>query len=365
MNLFSRQKESVMGIDISASAIKLVELSHGRSGYELKAIANIPLPRDAIVENTVIDSIAVSQALLDALDKSQTKLKNVSLAVSGNAVIVKVIQVPTTTEFNLETQIEFEADQHVPFDIEDVYLDFQILGETEEDPETMDVVLVACKREIVDDYQLVLSEAGLTATCVDCAVFALENAVEETGIYVQDSTEIDAVEALDGESEGGAAYALVNIGANIININIMRDGQMAFVRDQFYGGQNLTEAIQKAHGLSFQAAEEMKKHNFAEIEDSVREEFFSNLGSEIGRSLDFYGANHAEFPVQKILLSGGSALIEGIEVEMDQRLGIEAEILNPFDGVKISEKNFDVEEIRAMGPMMMIPIGLAMRSFDV
>jgi len=353
-----------MGIDISASAIKLVELSHTRSGYELKALANIPLPRDAIVENTVIDSIAVSQALLDALEEAQTDTRNVALAVSGNAVIIKVIQVPMATEFELESQIEFEADQHVPFDIDDVYLDFQILGETEDDPEHMDVVLVACKREIIDDYQLVLSEAGLKTTCVDCSVFALENAVEETGVYAQDSVTLDAEEAIEGDADGDPAYALVNIGANIININIMRNGQMSFVRDQFYGGQNLTESIQKTHAVSFSAAEKMKVNNFTDVDSNVIEEFFSNLSSEIGRSLDFYGANNAEYPVQKILLSGGCALIEGIDVELDQRLGIETKILNPFDGIKISPKHFDAEKLKAIGSIMMVPVGLAMRSFD-
>lgn len=364
MKIFSRKRESVVGIEISATAIKLVELSKKKSGYELKAFANVPLPRDAIVENTVIDSIAVSQALLDAIEESGIKTRSVAIAVSDNAVIIKVIQVPVTTEFNLEAQISFEADQHVPFDIEDVYLDFQILGGTEDDPESMDVVLVACKREIVDDYQLVLSEAGLHTTCVDCAVFALENAVEETRIHIVDSTEYDAVEALDGESEGGAAWALVNVGTNIININIMREGQMAFVRDQFYGGQSFTEAIQKAHAVSFNAAEEMKKNNFSEIDPNVVEEFFNSLSSEIGRSLDFYGANNAEYPVQTILLSGGCALIPDIALEIDQRLGIETKILNPFDGIDIPSEKFDVEAIQKIGPMMMVPVGLAMRSFD-
>jgi len=365
MKLFSRKKESVMGIDISASSIKLVELKRIKSGYELKAMAIVDLPRDAIVENTVIDSIAVSQALLDVIEKAQTSTKNVALSVSGNAVIIKVIQVDSTTEFELESQINFEADQHVPFDIDDVYLDFQILGETEEDPEHMDVVLVACKREIIDDYQLVLSEAGLNTACVDCAVFTLENAVEETGIYTQDSTALDAAEALDDESDATTdAYALINIGANIININIMREGQMAFVRDQFYGGQNLTEAIQKAHAISYAAAEDMKKNNFSEIDPNVMEEFFSSLSSEIGRSLDFYGANNAEYPVQKLLLSGGCALIQDIDVEMDQRLGIETKILNPMDGIQIPESKFDADELKAMGPMLMVPVGLAMRGFD-
>jgi len=364
MKLFSRKKDSVIGVDISATAIKLVELSKKKSGYELKGFANVPLPRDAIVENTVIDSIAVSQALLDALEEAGSKTKNVAIAVSGNAVIIKVIQVPTTTEFNLESQIMFEADQHVPFDIEDVYSDFQILGDNEGDPELMDVVLVACKREIVDDYQLVLSEAGLNTSCVDCAVFALENAAEETGALSLDSTELDVVEALDGDIEGGVAVALINVGANIINVNILRDGQMAFVRDQFYGGQNLTEAIQKSHAVSFSAAEEMKQKNFTDIDDNVVEEFYSNLSSEIGRSLDFYGANNAEYPVQRILLSGGCALIPDIDVELYQRLGIETKILDPFENIEIAEQKFDVDAMHKIGPMMVVPVGLALRSFD-
>jgi type IV pilus assembly protein PilM len=199
---------------------------------------------------------------------------------------------------------------------------------------------------------------------VDCSVFSIENAAEELGFLSIDSTELDAAEALDGEVEAGGATALINIGANIINVNILREGQMAFVRDQFYGGQNLTESIQKVHAVSFNAAEEMKKNNFSEIDPNVIEDFYSNLSSEIGRSLDFYGANNAEYPVQTILLSGGCALIPGIEVELYQRLGIETKIANPFENIKISEQKFDVDAMRKMAPMMMVPVGLAMRGFD-
>ncbi len=364
MKLFSRKKDAVVGVDISATAIKLIELEKKKSGYRLKAFANIPLPRDAIVENTVIDSIAVSQALLDAVEESGTKVKNVAIAVSGNALIIKTIQVPTTTEFELEAQISFEADQHVPFDIEDVYSDFQILGVNEDDPEVMDVVLVACKREVVDDYQLVLSEAGLITTCVDCAVFAIENAAEELGLLDVSSIELDAAEALDSDSEEGGAVALVNIGANIINVNILCNGKMMFVRDQFYGGQNLTELIQKAHAISFSAAEEMKKQSIAMVDSNVIAEFYDNLGSEISRSLDFYSANNTEDPVQSIMLSGGCALLPNIDLELYNRLGIEVRIFNPFEYIEVSPQGLDIEAVRAIGPMMVVPVGLAMRSFD-
>jgi len=358
VGLFSRSNEGLVGIDISATGVKLVELAQNRSGYELKSMAIVPLPRDAIVENTVIDSMAVSQALLDAMEIAHPSTRRAAIAVSGNAVIIKTVTMPTSTEFELETQIEFEADQHVPYDIDDVYLDFQILGEVKDNHEEMEVVLVACKREVVDDYQLVLNEAGIEAKCVDCAVFALENALEITESKTEENV------ADDFEDESAPAVALVNIGANLVNVNILINGQMAFVRDQFYGGQNLTEEIQKEHNISYQAAEEMKIERFSEISPEALERFYVGLTSELVRSLDFYAANHAEHPVQKLLLSGGSALIPDIANELEQRLGIEAEVVNPFVNIKASTRKFDADYLNKIGPSMMVPIGLAVRSFD-
>jgi type IV pilus assembly protein PilM len=360
VGLFSTTGEALIGIDISATGIKLVELAATRSGYELKALAMVPLPRDAIVENTVIDSMAVSQGLLDALEIAHPSTNKAAIAVSGNAVIIKTVRMPTTTEFELETQIEFEADQHVPYDIDDVYLDFEILGEVPDAPEEMEVVLAACKREVVDDYQLVLSEAGIEATCVDCAVFALENALETTEV---DPEALAESESLD-EDEVAPAVAIVNVGANLVNINIMINGQMAFVRDQFYGGQNLTEEIQKEHSISYQAAEEMKIERFSEINPEALERFYAGLTSELIRSLDFYAASHAENPVQKLLLSGGSALIPDIATELEQRLGIESEVVNPFVNIKVSSRKFDMDYLNKIGPSMMVPVGLALRGFD-
>ena len=360
MGLFSTTGEALIGIDISATGIKLVELAGGRSGYELKALAMVPLPRDAIVENTVIDSMAVSQGLLDAIEIAHPSTSKAAIAVSGNAVIIKTVRMPTTTEFELEAQIEFEADQHVPYDIDDVYLDFEILGEVADAPEEMEVVLAACKREVVDDYQLVLSEAGIEAICVDCAVFALENALETTEVNPEALVE---GESLD-EEEVAPAVAIVNIGANLVNINIMINGQMAFVRDQFYGGQNLTEEIQKEHSISYQAAEEMKIERFSEISPEALERFYAGLTSELIRSLDFYAASHSEHPVQKLLLSGGSALIPDIANELEQRLGIESEVINPFDHIKVSSRKFDMDYLNKIGPSMMVPVGLALRGFD-
>lgn len=357
MNLFSKKDKGLIAVDLSSTAIKLVELSKVRSGYELTSMAVVPLSRDAIVENTVIDSMAVSQALLDAVEIARPSTRRIAFSISGNSVIIKTAQVANMTEFEFESEVEFEADQHVPYDIDDVYLDFQILGESKEDPEMMDVVLVACKREVVDDYQLVMGEAGLETACVDCAVFALENAAELIGV-----TETDMVESFEEEAEH--AIALVNVGANLINVNIMKNGKMAFVRDQFFGGNNLTEEIQQEHAIGYQAAEDMKVNRFSEVSPEAVERFYMGLTSEIVRFLDFYAANNAESPVQAIYLSGGGALIPDITEELHQRLGIETFLVNPFSAIKVNPKRFDLEYIERIGPMMMVPVGLAMRSFD-
>ncbi len=348
-----------MGMDISSTGIKLVELGRVRGGYELKSMAMVSLPRDAIVENTIIDSMAVSQALRDAIEISRPSTRNVAFVVSGNALIIRTVPMPTMTEFELESQIEFEADQHIPYAIDDVYLDFQILGELPGDEMQMQVVLAACKREVIEDYQLVLNEAGLTAKCVDCAVFTLENVAE----LLADQIGEDAIGPLP-DPEEVHTHALVNIGANLININILHNGQMTFVRDQFYGGNNLTEEIQKAHSISFQAADQMKRDNFSGVKSEALEKFYVGLASEMVRSLDFYAASHASHPVQKLLLSGGTALVPGIATELEHRLGIETRVLNPFPTIKVSKRKFDMDYLSKIGPMMMVPIGLALRSFD-
>jgi type IV pilus assembly protein PilM len=322
-------------------------------------MAEAPLPRDAIVENTIIDTASISDALTESLRRARPSTKNAALAVSGNAVIIKTIKMPLMTEFELEAQIEYEADQYVPYDIDDVFLDFYIQGISADDPEQMDVVLVACKREVVEDYQQVLNEAGLHVKCMDCDVFALENAAEIT----------DEHRAVTGSEyslpdEDAEVNALINIGANMININVLIDGRSAFVRDQFFGGQNLTEEIQKEHHISYQAAEQLKIENFEDIYPDALERFYIDLTSELVRSLDFYGDRGSEFPVRKLCLSGGCALLPDIATELEQRLGIDTSVLNPFDNITIPSDKFDVDRLKKIGPMMMVPVGLALRNFD-
>ncbi|MDQ6987065.1 MAG: type IV pilus assembly protein PilM [Mariprofundaceae bacterium] len=358
LNLFSSTPDALMAVDISSASIKLVELGKTRGGYQLKSMAVAPLPRDVIVENEIIDSTTVTQTLKDVVEIAGTSTKNVAFAVSGNALIIKTVTMPMMTELELEMQIEFEADQHVPYDMEDVYLDFQILGPSEDGIE-MDVVLVACKRDVIEAYQQVIHEAGLTVKCVDCAGFAVENAA---GILA-DERHGPSADA-DAEQPDVCVHALANIGANFINVNIMHGDHMAFVRDQFFGGNQLTQEIQEAHGVSFQVAEQMKLENFSGVDEAAVEHYFTALADELVRTLDFYAVKHADVPVQKVFLSGGGALVPGTVEQIEQRLGIETKLLNPFSEIKAAEKKFDADYIQRVGPMMMVPVGLALRRFD-
>lgn len=346
-----------MAVDISSAAVKLLELDKRHGGFELKSMAVVSLPRDAIVENEIIDSMTVTQALKDAIEIASPDSRDVAFAVSGNALIIKTVNMPMMSEMELETVISFEADQHIPYDMEDVYLDFQILGTSDNGME-MEVVLVACKRDVVEAYQQVIQEAGLTVKCVDCAVFALENAVE---LVLGDTSKAAST---DGEQIEAQVHALANIGANFTNINIMHNGQMAFVRDQFFGGNYLTQKIRDLHGISFQAAESIKLENFAGVGDAAVDDYFTALADELVRTLDFYAVRHADTPVQKLFLSGGGALVPGTAEQIQQRLGIETKLLNPFPTIHASASRFSAEHLLQIGPMMMIPIGLALRSFD-
>jgi len=353
LKLFSRSTERLIGVDVSSAGVKLVELSQSRSGLKLESMAMTQVSRDAIVENAIIDSTAVSGAIRAALDIARPTSRKVAFAVSGNAAIIKVITLPAMSEFDLESQIEFEADEYIPYDNDEVFLDFQILGELPNDPEQMEVVLVACKREVIEDYQLVLKDAGLEAVCVDCSVFCLETAAE----LLQE-------QMLNGGSQQEAVYALINIGTHLININILCNGRSMFVRDQFFDGQNLTEEIRNACNTSYEAAEGTKTDNFSGISQNALTSFYEGLGSELVRSLDFYVSNHSDHPVQKIYISGNCSLIPGIDREMSERLGIETSVLNPFSVIRASDRKFDAAYLQRVGPAMMVPVGLALRSFD-
>lgn len=359
MKLFQKESGNLVGIDISSNAIKVAEVSGGRSGLGLKSIAIVPMPAGALTENTIVDAAAVTHTLKQAFKIARPSTNNVCFGMSGNAVIMKTLILPAMSEFELEAQIAFEAEHLFPFNIDEVYLDFQILGDVPHDPGSIEVIIVVCKRNIIDDYLLVFSDAGLKVKCIDCCSFSIANAFEQISPHL-------AVSGAEGLSDtAGGAVAMINIGAALININILDDGRSAFVRDQFYGGDQLTAAIMREHGLSVHAAEQIKQDNFHSIRKDVLEDFYLHLTSELVRSLDYYAAKHVENPVGVIYVTGGCALIPGIEAELEQRLGIRARVLNPLTCIKIPKRKFDPSYIDQTGPRMMVSLGLAMRSTAV
>lgn len=363
MSLLSGNRNGLIGVDIGTSSIKVAELHRGHSGYHLHAAAVVPLPPGAIVENTVEKADVVAQVLREAVRQAGVSTDRAAIAVAGNAVIVKTILLPAMSELELESQIAYEADQYVPYDMDELYLDFHVLGPAEQDPEQMEVVLVVCKRNIIEDYQLLFNEAGLTLVCVDCAVFALQN-IAELLHEIPSAKPANGIHLLQPKKNFSPTIALINIGAAMIHVNILVEGRMTFVRDHFFGGNELTEAIQRIHQLSFQDAERMKIEDFSVVQKDAVDQYLAKLASELMYALDFYSANHSDRPVDKIFLSGGGALVPGIAEALEIRLGIDAEVLQPFPSITIAHnKAFNPDMMQKLGPRMVLPLGLAIRAF--
>jgi type IV pilus assembly protein PilM len=269
-------------------------------------------------------------------------------------VIVKKVSLPTMTREELEDQIQWEAEQYIPFDVNEVNLDFQIL-ETSEGEGQMDVLLVAAKKDLIDDYVQVISEAGLNPVAIDVAAFAVENSYE-----------------INYQPEPQGVVALVNIGAQVVNINVVQDGVPAFTRDITTGGNQYTEEIQKVLAVSFDEAERLKRGGSAaeqsqevvpqEVEHAIRSVTDTVVG-EISRSLDFFTATATESRIGKILLCGGGAKVTGFVDAFRERTGYDVEVLNPLSRM-LPSKGFDVDFLDDVGPALGVGVGLATRRLE-
>lgn len=354
MALFGFGKKKIVGIDIGSSSVKIVELKGSSKGYQLVNFGTAPLPSEAIVDGALMNSTAVVEAIGTLTDSMKLKGKEVSSSVSGHSVIIKKISLPTMTEDELAESIQWEAEQYIPFDISEVNIDFQILDEASEEEGQMSVLLVAAKKDLVNDYVGVVAEAGFSAAVIDIDAFALQNAFE-----------------VNYPLNPGEMAAMVNIGASNININVIKDGSPAFTRDISAGGNQYSEEIQKSLNVSYEEAEIMKKgrrpgeegdevipQGVASIIQTVSE----SLASEIQRSLDFFAATSSEDRISKIYLSGGSSVISGLQRIIEDRTGYPVELFNPFNNIQINEKSFDPNFIMANAPMAGVAVGLALRS---
>lgn len=345
--LFAKKKD-LIGIDVGSTSIKLVQLKEVKGGYELESLGLAPLPPEAIVDNALMDSTTVVETIKDLVTRlAQRKIKDAASSISGNAVIIRKIVMNAATPEDVESEIQWEAEQYIPFDINDVNIDFQILGNDENDPSKMHVLLVASKKDVVNDYQTVFAEAGIKLVLLDVDAFAVQNAFE-----------------INHDMDPEEVYALINIGASMMNLNVVRSGMSLFIRDVQLGGSLYTEDIQKKLGVGFDEAERMK----VSITEASSEDLLESINRinetiayEIRRSLDFYNSSALEGKIGRVYLSGGAAKTLHLARVISERLSLPVEIVNPLAKIKWSDKKFDPEFLKEVAPLMTVAVGLASR----
>lgn len=348
--MFFKRPQFVLGVDIGSHSIKIAEIADSRHGLELRNFGMAPVPRQAIVEGAVKERAQVAGVIAALVDNLKTKSKHAATSIAGYSVIIKKINLPLMGEKELENNIAVEASQYIPFGISDVYIDFQILGASAGKKDRMDVMLVAAKRETINEYSELISEAQLIPAIIDVDPFALESAYE-----------VNYRRAADQD------IALVDIGASKININILSNGVSMFTRDASFGGNQITEQIQSKLNIPYDQAEFLKISG--QVGDDKRldvEEIFTSTCSlwtmEIRRAIDFYYANYPEHSLSGIALSGGSAKIAGLSDSLRLETNIPVEIFNPFARIDVDPDRFDTGYINQVGPQAAIAIGLALRT---
>lgn len=352
--LIKRKQPSLLGIDISSAAVKLLELSKQGDRYRVESYAVEPLPPDAVVDKTISDVELIGKVIKTVIKKSGSRLKHAAVAVSGSAVITKVITMPSNlSEQEMEEQIELEADQYIPYSLDEVSMDFELLGPNDKNSEMNDVLLAASRRENVDNRVAVLELAGIKAAVVDVEAYALENAFS----LVQEQLP-------QGTSHEGA-IAIADIGATTLTFNVLHRGRIVYTREQGFGGRQLTEEIQRRYGLSYEEAGLAKKHGG--LPDSyiseVLEPFKMAMVQQIGRSLQFFLSSSAHRNIDFLILAGGCASIANIEQSVHQKLGLSTMVANPFVKMPLASR-VNAQDLRNDAPAMMLACGLALRSFD-
>jgi type IV pilus assembly protein PilM len=353
MSWFNRKPNAVLGIDISSSAVKLLELSKVGERFRVESFAIAPVHHDALFDKNIANVNVIAEAIKVVLTQSESKLKQATVAVSGSAVITKIITMPGSfTDVEMEEQIMMEADQYVPYSLDEVNFDFEIQGINEKNPELVDVLLVASRRENVDDRVEALLKAGLKASIVDVETFAMENAFTLLSGHLAGLT-------------GAQTVAIADIGSTISVLTVLHDGRVVFTREQKFGGKQLTEEIQHRYGLSYEDAGLAKR--YGGLPDSytvdVLDPFKRAMVQQIQRSLQFFVPSSSNRGVSSIALAGGCASIPGVDKLVESSLGMPAFIANPFKNMSLSPK-IKLDDLSNDAPAMMIACGLALRSFD-
>ena len=351
--LFKPRTPPVVGVDISSSSVKLVELAEAGGGYRVEHYAVEPLPREAIVDGNINNLEAVSEALRRGHKRLGSHIKNLAMAVPNNAVISKTILVPAgQTEDELELQVETEANQYIPFVLDEVNLDFQVLGPAPNSAEDVEVLIAASRKEKIDDRVAVAEAAGLKALVMDVDLFAAQAAFELMRRQFPDG----------GKDQN---VAIVDVGATMMHINVLRNGQSIYIREQPFGGNQLTQEIVNKFGITPEEAETAKRmgglpENYA---SEVLQPFLDMLSLEVARGLQFFYTSTQHNQVDHIVLSGGCASLPGVAEAVSKRVEVHTLIANPFADMAVSGK-VKPRNLAQDAPMLMVACGLALRRFD-
>ncbi len=349
--MFGMGSKTIVGLDVGSSSIKAVELRKTRTGIEVAHLGLEPIAPDIVVDSMIVDSGTVSAAITKLFTDNAIKSKAVATAVSGHSVIVKKISLPSMSDQELAETIQKEAAQHIPFDLADVNLDYQILSDDATSP-TMDVLLVAVKKDKILNYTNVLSMAGKTPAIVDIDALALQNCYEFN--YEPAPTQV---------------VALLNLGASVMNINIVKGTTPLFPRDVSVGGHQYTDSLQKELDLSFDDAESLKLgHKVGTVHDDAKTPILQQVTEiivlEIQKTFDFFRASAAGEHIEKIYLAGGSAKVPGLVEALRQEFSMPVELFNPFQKILAPADGAGAELVEQNAGQLAVAVGLALRSFE-
>ncbi len=350
MAFIGRKQAPMLGVDISSTSVKLLELSRSGGRYRVESYAVEPLPPNSVVEKNITDAELVGEAIGRAVKKSGTRTRTAACAVAGSAVITKIISMPANlSEDEMEGQIQIEADQYIPYPLEEISLDFEVLEQSETDPGRVDVLLAASRSDNVDIRVAALEVGGLQAKVVDVEAFALENAV---------SLILDRINSPH-------VVAVMDVGATTSTLSVLENGSIVYTREQLFGGRQLTDEIQRRYGLSYEEAGLAKRQGGLpdNYEPEVLQPFRESMAQEVNRALQFFFSSSQVGAVDHVIVAGGCASIQGIDELIREKIDTPVTVANPFENMSVASR-VRADALANDAPAMMIACGLSLRSFD-
>lgn len=349
---FDKRPKAMLGLDITSSAVKLLELSGTPGRMRVENYLVRPLPPNTVVEKNITDVNVLAESIKKLIAQSHSKVRDVAVAVSGSSVITKVIEMPGgLSDQGMEANISLEADQYIPYPLDEVAIDFQVIGSSTTNADQVDVLLAACRKENVDHRVEALELAGLHPKVVDVEVYAVERAF---GLIANQMEEL-----------GNQIVAIADIGATMLTLSVLVDGKTVYTREQLFGGRQVTEEIQRRYGLSAEEAGQAKKEGGLpeDYQSEILDPFKDALTQQISRSLQFFFSSSEYNYVDQLVLAGGVAAMEGLRDEVEEKLGLPTVVANPFAGMTVS-KQVNSVALANDAPAMLVAAGLALRSFE-